>query len=192
MDYLSITEIWKYLRWLPKFILRRLFSKQRLADLVLIDVQARHESVLVDLGEVSTYTIWFQIINMTPFEIELDRAEFDFMCAGAKITKQYIKKERFKAGQVASFFIEGEISSPKADQIARLHDQNRSSISLHCEFNCGLHEPATTWMESMSISSMSRIGGNAWNMHNQCRHGDALYIAPSAPFQGRACCRRYD
>ena len=144
MDYLSITEIWKYLRWLPKFILRRLFSKQRLADLVLIDVQARHESVRVDLGEVSTYTIWFQIINMTPFEIELDRAEFDFMCTGAKITKQYIKKERFKAGQVASFFIEGEISSPKADQIARLHDQNRSSISLHCEFNCGLHDFSKT------------------------------------------------
>lgn len=81
---------------------------------------------------------------MNPFEIELDRAEFDFMCAGAKNTKQYIKKERFKAGQVDPFFIEGEISSPKADQIARLHDQNRSSISLYCEFNCGLHDFSKT------------------------------------------------
>jgi len=26
---------------------------------------------------------------------------------------------------------------------------------------------------------------------NQCRHGDAHYIAPSAPFHGRACCKRY-
>ena len=27
--------------------------------------------------------------------------------------------------------------------------------------------------------------------HNQCRHGDAYYIAPSAPFRRRACCKRY-
>lgn len=27
--------------------------------------------------------------------------------------------------------------------------------------------------------------------HNQCRHGDAHYITPSAPLHGRACCRRY-
>ena len=52
MQLLSIVEIWKHLRWLPKFILRRIFSKERLCDLVLIDVQARHESVRVDLGEI--------------------------------------------------------------------------------------------------------------------------------------------
>ena len=26
--------------------------------------------------------------------------------------------------------------------------------------------------------------------HNQCRHGDAHYIAPSVPFRGRACCKQ--
>src|SRR5690554_8136059 len=25
---------------------------------------------------------------------------------------------------------------------------------------------------------------------NQCRHGDAYYITPSAPFRRRACCKR--
>ena len=139
MEYLSIVEIWKYLRWLPPFILRRVFSKERLSDLVLIDVKPRHESVRVDLGEVSTYTIWLQVINMSPFEIELDRAEFDFMCAGSKVTRQYIKKEVFKPGQMGALHVEGEISSAKADQIARFFDQNHSSITLHCEFNCRLH-----------------------------------------------------
>lgn len=139
MEYLSIVEIWKYLRWFPPFILKRVFSKERLSDLVLIDVQPRHESVRVDLGEASSYTIWLQVINMTPFEVELDRAEFDFMCVGTKVTKQYIKKEVFKPGQVNSLHIEGDIPSAKANQIARLLDQNRSSISLHCEFNCRLH-----------------------------------------------------
>ncbi len=26
---------------------------------------------------------------------------------------------------------------------------------------------------------------------NQCRHSDAYFIAPSAPFRRRACCKRY-
>ena len=27
--------------------------------------------------------------------------------------------------------------------------------------------------------------------YDQCRHGDAHYIAPSAPLRGRACCKRW-
>lgn len=92
MESLSIIEIWKYLKWLPKFILRKLFTKARLADLVLIDVQARHESVQANLGDIASYSIYFQIINMSPFDIELDRAEIEFLCAGVSVSTQYIKK----------------------------------------------------------------------------------------------------
>jgi len=48
-----------------------------------------------------------------------------------------------------------------------------------------------------SLCSLSRtirfgqvIGGRVCKSANQRRHGDTLYIAPSAPFQGRACCER--
>lgn len=44
MEISSVIEIWKYLKWLPGFILRKIFCKERLADLVLIDVQARQGS----------------------------------------------------------------------------------------------------------------------------------------------------
>jgi len=140
LQLLSIVEIWKHLKWLPKFILRRIFKKERLSDLVLIDVQARHESVKVDLGEVSSYQIYFQVINMSPFDIELDRAEIDFSCAGIPLSNQYIKKTSFKAGQVGSLYIKGEIQTPKAIQIAKVYENNSSSVSLHCEFNCSLHD----------------------------------------------------
>jgi hypothetical protein len=139
MEFLSIVEIWKYLKWLPKFILRKLFTKERLADLVLIDVQARHEAVRANLGDIASYDIYFQVINMSPFDIELDRAEIDFRCAGTTVTKQYIKKTTFKAGQVGSLYVSGEIETPKAIQMAKNYDNNRSALSLHCEFNCSLH-----------------------------------------------------
>jgi len=139
MEYLSITEIWKYLTWLPGFIMKRLFSKKRLADLVIIDVRPRHESVSVNLSNVSSYSIYLQIINMTPFQIELDRAEIDFNCAGISLVSQHIKKVTYHPGEIAMLYIKGDIESAKADQIARMHDKNRSSINLHFEFNCKLH-----------------------------------------------------
>lgn len=139
MEFLSITEIWKYFKWLPGFILRRLFTKERLADLVIIDVQPRHQSVRANIGEVASYDIYFQVINMTPFQIELDRAEIEFNCAGTRLKSHYIKTTTYQPGEVASLHTEGDIDSAKADQIAKLYDKNSSSINLHCEFNCKLH-----------------------------------------------------
>ncbi|MCS4307662.1 hypothetical protein M2404_002002 [Rheinheimera pacifica] len=139
MEISSVIEVWKYLKWLPGFILRKIFSKERLADLVLIDVQARHEAVRVNLGEIASYSIYLQVINMSPFDVELDRAEIDFLCAGVSVSKQHIKKTAFKSGEVGSLYITGEIESPKAKQMARYYNENQSSVSFHCEFNCALH-----------------------------------------------------
>ena len=139
MEFLSVTEIWKYLKWLPGFILRRLFTKKRLADLVIIDIRPRHQSVTVNLGDVASFNIYFQVINMTPFEIELDRAEIEFNCAGIRLKSQHIKKTTYRPGEIATLYVEGDIDSAKANEIARHHDKNKSSINLHCEFNCQLH-----------------------------------------------------
>ena len=139
MELLSITEIWKYFRWLPGFILRRLFTKRRLADLIIIDVQPRHQSVKVNLGDVASYDIYFQVINMSPFFIELDRAEIEFICAGTRLQSQYIKKVKFAPGGIATLYIPGDIDSAKADQIARHYKINDSYINLHVECNCKLH-----------------------------------------------------
>lgn len=139
MEISSVIEIWKYLKWLPGFVLRKIFSKERMADLVLIDVKARHEAVRVNLGDIASCSIYFQVINMSPFDVELDRSEMDFLCAGTSVSKQYIKKTLFKSGEVGTLYITGEIEAPKANQMARLYKSNGSSISLHCEFNCKLH-----------------------------------------------------
>ena len=139
MEISSIIEMWKYFKWLPNFILRKRFSKQRLSDLVLIDVQPRHEAVGANLGDIANYSIHFQIINRSPFDVELDRAEIDFLCAGTSVSTQHIKKATFKAGEVRILYVSGEIETPKAIQMAQHYKENRSSISMHCEFNCSLH-----------------------------------------------------
>jgi hypothetical protein len=137
----ALTGIWKWFKCLPKFLLKRVFSKDRLSELILIDIKARHRSVSLNLMDKSTFSIYFQVINMTPFEIELDRAEVEFNINGARLKTQYMRKTSFKAGEVASWFVEGNVDSADANHIAKHFNESddRASITLHCDFNCTLH-----------------------------------------------------
>jgi hypothetical protein len=137
----ALTGIWKWFKWLPKFVLRRVFSKERLSELTFIDVKARHRSVSLNLINKSTFEIYFQIINMSPFEIELDRAEIEFNINGARLKTLYMRKTTFKAGEVSDWFVEGSVDPADADHIAKHYDESndRASLTLHCDFNCILH-----------------------------------------------------
>ncbi|WMN64842.1 hypothetical protein [Vibrio parahaemolyticus] len=139
MEILSIVDIWKYLSWLPNFLLKRVFSPERLGDLIYLDVQSRHTPVSANLSDISDYSISFLVINMSPFDVELDRAEVVFHCAGTALKTQYIRKTVFKAGQVGTLYVSDEISRARAEQIAKFYDKNDSRISFHGEFNCDLH-----------------------------------------------------
>ena len=139
METESWPGIWGYLRWLPKLFLRWKFSEERMADLVKIDICPRHENVRVDLGPIATFQLWFQVNNQSPFEVELDRTQIEFQCAGTSLHVPYIKKIKVKAGGTEKFHVGGDIPDNKADQIAQCNDRNHSSISMDVYFNCRLH-----------------------------------------------------
>ncbi|WGO97376.1 hypothetical protein QFX18_15165 [Saccharophagus degradans] len=141
MEITSIIEIWKWFKWLPNFVLRKVFSKERLSELIYIDVKPRGEAVRVNLNETSFFDIWLQIINMTPFEIELDRAEFDISFSGVGIKNKHLKKAVIKSGQIYNLHISDSIDGSKSDVLKRMaNTSNDSSISLYGVFNCSLHQ----------------------------------------------------
>lgn len=140
MDIESLPGIWGYLTWLPKWFLRRRFSEERMADLMIVDIPSRHENVRVDLVRpFATFQLWFQVINSSPFEVELDRAQIEFCCEGVLFHVPYIKKIKVKAGGIEKFHVDGDIPDNKADHIVRVDDKDRSSISMDVYFNCRLH-----------------------------------------------------
>tara|TARA_R100001143_G_scaffold58431_1_gene56305 strand:+ start:4381 stop:4701 length:321 start_codon:yes stop_codon:yes gene_type:complete len=95
---------------------------------------------------------------MSPFEVELDRAEFDFQVNGARIRSQYIKKVRYKAGEMGLLYINGEISEANANHIAKYANDGRESITVHCEFNCRLHSFTKTLLtlEGLHVEYINR------------------------------------
>lgn len=139
MDGLSITHIWRFLTWLPKFVLRRIFTKEKLADLILVDVRPRHDYATVNLGDVATFDLWIQIINLSPFEVELDRANLGFTCGGTTVKSYFLKKEIILPGEIKEMYVTESISDGQANQIAKTLDNHQTTISMDAEFNCTLH-----------------------------------------------------
>lgn len=137
---IPIQSIWPLLRHLPSWLLRRFFPREKLSKLIYIDVLPRHDSAVVDLGTTATFTLWFQAINLSPFEVELDRAEVQFWIGGAVLSAALLRRQRIAPGEIVSFHVKQPIPSDScAEQIARLYKGNRPAVSGRIEFNCALH-----------------------------------------------------
>ena len=138
IEGIPIGSIWSFLRWLPKWYLRKRFPQDRLARLVYVDIRPRHESVAINLGPSADFRIWLQMINLSPFEIELDRGEFAFWC-GPKLKASVLVKKKIQPGEITSLFIEQVIPGGQADHAAINVNSGSCHLDGHMEFNCALH-----------------------------------------------------
>ena len=171
MEISTISQIWRYFRWLPQFMMIRIFNQERLAGMTYLDVKPRQHSVKVNLGQPAKFDIYFQVINMSPYEIELDRSEIEFQCAGVRLKTLHIRKSKFTSGQISFFHVEGEISEINAENIALCCEENNSSITIHSDFNCSLHNfsKAQHNLEGVNVEFVNKNIRD--NIHNRVARG---------------------
>lgn len=135
----TIKGLWPVIRrvpWLAAILCRRYFSKERLAGLVYVDLFPRHESARVDLGQAANFQLHVQIINLSPFMLELDRADFQFWIAGVKLEANILRKQDIPSGQSANLFLSGSPTEQQVKTISRMRKGNPVALEGNIEFNC--------------------------------------------------------
>ena len=135
---IPIGQLWSFFRWLPKYILQRKFTPETLAGLIYVDLRPRHSPVKINLGESASFELWIQIINLSPFEVELDRAEFSLWCSSI-LKSSILKRQKVQPGEIAIVRVHGSITDGEANQIARTISGNTVGLEGHIDFNCSLH-----------------------------------------------------
>ena len=128
----------KILRWLPNFMLRRYYTEQRLADLIYFDFMPRSESALVNLGQAPSVRLNLQVINLSPFEVELDRANLKFCIGGASVSMAILNRQKIKAVELTSLFLEESLPDGHADVVARDAPDARAWLDGRIDFNCAV------------------------------------------------------
>ncbi|MBO1272542.1 hypothetical protein J3L11_12895 [Shewanella sp. 4t3-1-2LB] len=144
IETIPVKSIWSWVCKVFPWIVRWRYSREKLAKLVYVDIRPRYESVAVDLGQVASFRMYLQLINLTPFHIELDRGSFKFHCAGVNINTSILKKQKIAPGEVVTLYLNDPIPDGHADQIARYAGQSDTSLEGNIEFNCKVHSFAKT------------------------------------------------
>ncbi|MBT4492467.1 MAG: hypothetical protein HOC70_04425 [Gammaproteobacteria bacterium] len=106
---------------------------------MLIDMRPRHDYCSVNLGETASYDLWIEFRNLSPFDVEIDRAEVKFHCAGTTHKSAILEKVQIEAGHVWVYYAQENIGDGQANHIAKNMDNHQSAIELVVEFNCSLH-----------------------------------------------------
>ena len=143
LETIPIQGLWRLLRWLPGFLVRRYFTQERLARLIYVDLRPRHDSAVVDLGETASFSLYLLAINLSPFPIELDRASFRFWAGGTTLDAAILNKLSISPGEIATLHVRGLIPDGPANQMAR-HLDNPVALDGNIEFNCSVRSFAKT------------------------------------------------
>jgi len=139
MELSAISGLWPLVKRLPSFMLRWYFTKERLAEFVYLDLYPRNESAVVNLGSDASFRLHLQLINLSPFRLELDRANFRFSCGSVVLKAAVLERRSFAAGEIASIFLEESMSDGQANQVASHFVNNPVGLDGNIEFNCEIH-----------------------------------------------------
>lgn len=141
MDSLLGSVIWRFFKWLPNFILRRIFSADWMIKNIYIDIRPRHKSVEIIQPDNPRVTIYLEVRNSTHFNVEIDRILLDFVYGGEISNPQHLKRERLKPGETKAIFIKGNIPYAQMKNLAFHHKNNSNycSLGIIAECNSSLH-----------------------------------------------------
>jgi hypothetical protein len=139
MSDIPIGSIWSFLKWLPGAILRRAFPPSRLSDLLLMDVRPRHHPVRINLGEPASFDVWFRVINLSPFDVEIDRASLELWCGGVVARATVLDRTPVASGRVIDVLFRGSLTDEEANLIVHSGEVRRATVEVSAQFNCTLH-----------------------------------------------------
>jgi hypothetical protein len=157
----SIQGLWPVLRRLPSWAIRRYFSEDRIVKLIHVDIFPRHESATFDLGEIASARVHMQVLNLTPFPVEIDRCTFYIRCKGVSIKCVDLNRVTVASGAFQSIFLSENISDSQANQIYRASEFNETSIDGVIEFNSKIRAFKKT------LHSLARIQEKFQNLQHR-------------------------
>ena len=165
IDTAIIHGLWPIVRKIPAFLVRWYFTRERLAQLIYVDLYPRNESARINLGAAPSVNLHIQVINLSPFTIELDRATFRLWCGGITLDSSLLKRQSISSGEIASLFLETALSEGQATQLAKNFENNQVALDGNIEFNCKVRAFPRV------IHQLSGVQAKLINAH--LRNGDA-------------------
>lgn len=127
------------IKHLPSFLFKRHFTAKRLADLVYCDLVPRGEAAYINVGAVASANVYLQVINLSPFPVEMDRAQLNMNCGGGSIDFVQLTRLSVEPGVIAHLHLQASITDGSARAIACTSESPvKAWLNGSLEFNCSV------------------------------------------------------
>lgn len=142
MESISGNVAWRFFKWLPSFILRRIFSPVWFKNNIYMDVHPRHKSVEIWQPDNPRVNIILDIRNNTHFNVEVDRILLGFTYGTELANPQHFKREHLKPGEGRTLYFKGNIDHARFKSLDFQYQNNSSHcrIEVLAECNTRLHK----------------------------------------------------
>jgi hypothetical protein len=151
---------WKFVTWLPGYLLRVWWSKEALAARIRIDLRPRHSPVQINAGpEITRADIWLEVQNSSPFPVELDRMTVTLYLAGSTIDYYHLERVTLRPDSRTEFHVDGYIPPGHIAHYARNYKAASDPVALdiHADFNSkirnfAVHTGTLTGIQARNIN----------------------------------------
>ena len=131
--------------YLPGFILRRLYSSQKLAEYIKIAVCDDRRGVFLNGGDIPEASIFLLVTNLSPFPVAIETLWCELRFLGGRIARLASKlRQEVEAHNTAIVNLEGSLTAPQRDFIAqrspeemqRYLKDRQLSVYIEAELSC--------------------------------------------------------
>jgi len=122
--------IWRFFRWLPPVVLRRIFNVAWMRKNIDIDIRPRYSGVDIYLPENPDISVWLVLRNRTHFNVTIDRIILKFYYGVQIADLYYFKREKLKPGEEKEIFIRGNIEYFQFQSFVKQYRNKASDIRL--------------------------------------------------------------
>ncbi|MCK4742896.1 MAG: hypothetical protein KAT25_03675 [Sulfuriflexus sp.] len=118
-------------RYIPCFVLKKAFPHSRFIHSVRLDVRQHGEAVNLNLGELPECEVWLQVINHSPFSLDVESIKGVLNYDGCSIdveSAHHIDLEKHTTSD--SVLLKGKLTGAQAEHCSKDADQKNASLVL--------------------------------------------------------------
>ncbi|MCU7875161.1 MAG: hypothetical protein KZQ91_20690 [Candidatus Thiodiazotropha sp. (ex Lucinoma borealis)] len=143
----------------PNFILRYRFKETRINSFIKIDVRPRGESIRLNLGELPDCQIWVQLVNHSPFDLDIESIQGELNYNGCRVsveTRDHIDVSKHSSN--GSILLEGTLTGEQAIHCSKENNTSYTSLTLRTRIGTtfGVFKKYSGDLQYMHVSTMNK------------------------------------
>jgi len=112
----TITRVMSYIFG---FIMKKYYTKQKLASMVKINVSSEHSGITVNCSELPDARAWLEVTNLSPFPVTILGIEAELYLSGRVARFISLCNEEISPSDEGRVFIQTDLNGRQAEHVKR-------------------------------------------------------------------------